>query len=363
MTARAPTFGSPTGDHRVLEPAGATPLDATRLDAQPELWDGELRLDLEALVLPARDLRAWQERLAADPEVLRAAFAEAVAERGGVGEDAAAGTLVGTVAAVGTAHPHPVDVGERVAVAVPAGAVPLLAAPTADWDGGRTVTLHGHAVVPAAAATVPAADAPAALAALLVDVADVPAGLASGARTVVLGPDRGGGAVALAAAVAQHRHVTAVVRSLAMARLARAAGADAVAVADVADPVGAVAHLAEVVGDGSAPRFDLAVVADPAAAALAVRLAPSVQVLTERADVPATVGAVLRHAAALGAGPAVHAGRARVVDRGAALRDLAARSSVLLVTLRWQAGVGALPNVGPHDGPEPAARDDPAAAS
>lgn len=350
MTARTPTFGERSGDHRVAEPPGATCWDAVRLDANPELWDGELRLDLEALVLSTADHTRWTERLRPDPAVLAAAFAEAVAERGGVGPDARHATVVGRIAAAGAAHPHPVDVGERVAVPVPAGALPLLAAPTDTWDGGRVVDLRGHAIVPAAAATVPAGDAPPAMAALVAELADVPAGLAPGARTVVLGPDRGGGAVALAAAVAQRRHVTAVVRSLAMARVARAFGADAVAIGDVADPLGSHAHLREVVGDGPRTRFDLAVVGDPAAAPLAARLAPVVQILTHRADAPATAAAVLTHAAAAGRGPAIHVGRGATADRGAALRELMVSSSVLLLMLRWQAGVGALPTVGPDRG-------------
>lgn len=347
MSARTPTFGTPAGDHRVVEPPGATCLDATRLDPHPELWDGELRLELEALVLPTAEHRRWTERLTTDPAVLAAAFAEGVAERGGVGPEGRSGTLVGRIAAVGSAHPHPVDVGERVAVPLPAGALPLLAAPTEGWDGSRVVELRGHAIVPAVAATVPAGDAPPAMAALVADVADVPAGLAPGARTVILGPDRGAGAVALAAAVAQHRHVTVVVRSLGTARLARAAGADVVAVGDVADPLGTLTHLTELLGDGPRTRFDLAVVGDPAGAALAARLAPVVQVLTHRADVPAAVAEVSTHAAAAGRGPAIHAGRGTTVDRGAALRSLMTSSSVLLMTLRWQAGVGALPTVAP----------------
>jgi hypothetical protein len=349
VSPQSPTFGAAGGEHRVLEPAGGVPLTATRLDALAELWDGELRLDLEAIVLTREGHAAWTARLSDDPQHLRAAFAETVAERGGCGPEAADAVLVGRVAAVGHAHPHPVEVGERVAVLAPAGAVPLFAAPSEVWDGGRVVELAGHAIVPAAVATVPIGDVPAALAAVLAEVADVPVVLAGGQRTVVLGLDHPGGAVALAAAVTQHRHVTVVVRSLGMARLARAAGASATVIVDLADPTEAAVRIAETVGEGPRERADLVVVADPAAGALAARLAPVVQVLAHPQHVGRLTHTVLQHAAAAGRGLALHVGRGPVVDRGAALRELVASHHVLQLVLRWQAGVGSLPTLGPDD--------------
>lgn len=340
--SRSPTLGRPGGEHRVLEPAGALPLEAARLDALAELWDGELRLRLEAVVLGAGSHRAWTDRLGADPGRLAAALAESVAERGGLAVDVASdATLLGRVAAVGDAHPHPARVGERVGVALPAAAVPVFAAPESVWDGGRVVPVQGHAVVPAAGVTVPVDDAAPTLAALLTDLADLPISLAPGRHVVVAGLGHPTGVVATAVAAAQLRHVTALVGSLAEARLARALGADATAVVAPSEPVASADHALE----RASTRPDLVVLADPAAAALAARLAPAVQVLTDPVTAPATAAAVLLHARAIGRAVAVHAGRGVAGDRGAGLRALLGRTGVFEATLRWHAGVGAPPTV------------------
>lgn len=346
----SPTVGRPGGEHRVLEPEGAEPLVATRLDALAELWDGEARLDLAALVLSPGSHRRWTDRLSTDVTVLAAAFSETVAERGGLGEEARDATLVGTITAVGPAHPHPVTVGERVALTVPAAAVPLFAFPGEHWDGGRVVPLRGHAIVPAAGVTVPVEDDPPALAAVAASLADLPVSLASGGRVVVVGLDQPAGAVAVAVAAAQLRHVTAVVDSLAGARLARALGADRTAIVPLGDPVAG----AEQVARASGGRPDLVVLGDGRGAALAARLAPSVQVVTDPAAAPEVAGRIVVHARAAGRGVAVHAGRAVPSDRGAALRALLRERQLLAATLRWQAGCGPAPVV-------PAAGDDPEA--
>lgn len=341
MTERGPTFGRPGGEHRVLEPEGGEPLTATRLDALAELWDGEVRLELEAVVLGAVSHRRWTERLGTDPRRLTAAFAETIAERGGLGDESRDATLIGRIAAVGPAHPHPVTPGERVAVVLPAAAVPSFALPLESWDGGRVVPVAGHAILPAAAVTVPAGDRPPALAALLAATSDLPAGLGSGRRTAVVGVEAPAGAVALAVAAAQLRHVTAVVGSLATARLARALGASATAVVALGDPVSGADRLAEVSGG----RLDLVVLADPAGAALAARSARTVQVLTDPVTAPDVPARVAAHARATGRGVHVSSGRPVSADRGAALEQLLADVDVLLPTLRWQAGLDAFPTI------------------
>jgi hypothetical protein len=346
VTGRSPTLGRPGGEHRVLEPAGAVPLAADRLDALAELWDGELRLSLESVVLSPTSHRGWVERLGADPMRLAGALAETVAERGGLGTEwAADAVLLGRVDAIGSAHPHPVTTGERVGVAIPAAAVPLFAVPHPTWDGGRVVPVRGHAVVPAGAPTIPIGDAPATLAASITGLADLPASLAPGRHLVVIGVDRPAGAVAVAAAAGQLRHVTALVGSLSHARLARALGADGTAVVALGEAVESADH----VGTRLTTRPDLVVLADPAGAALAARLAPAVQVLTDPVVAPTTAADVLRHARAAGRAVAVHAGRGVAVDRGTSLRQLLGRSSVLVATLRWQAGLGDLPTVTTDD--------------
>jgi hypothetical protein len=341
VSERGPTFGRPGGDHRVLEPEGGEPLTATRLDALAELWDGEVRLELEAVVLSAVSHRRWTERLGTDPGRLTAAFAETIAERGGLGDESRDGLLIGRIAAVGTAHPHPAAEGERVAAVLPAAAVPLFALPLASWDGGRVIPVGGHAVLPAAGVTVPAGDRPPALAALIAETADLPAALAPGPRTAIVGVETAAGVVALAVAVSQFRHVTAVVGSLAAARLARELGAAATAVVALGDPVAGADRLTEASGG----RLDLVVLADPAGAALAARSAPTVQVLTDPVTAPDVPARVAAHARASGRAVHVSSGRGVPVDRGAGLERLLADVGLLLPTLRWQAGLGAFPTI------------------
>lgn len=342
-----PTVGRRGGEHRVLEPPGAPPISARRLDALAELWDGEVRLELDAVVLTGEEHRGWVERLGPDVGRLTAAFVETIAERGGLGEGARGAVVVGRIVTVGPAHPQPVAVGERVAVAFPAPALPLFGLPRGSWDGSRVLPLDGHAIVPAGAVTVPVDDAPPALAAVLAGVAHLPASLATGARTVVIGVERPAGAVAVAVLAARLRPVTAVVGSLSGARLARALGADATVIAALDEPV----DEAERVVRTSGGRPDLVVLADPAGAALAARVAPTVQLATPAGQHP--TDALVEHARAAGRDVAVHLGAPAAPDRGAALRRLIADTEVLGGTLRWQAGLAPPPPLPTGDDLEP----------
>jgi L-erythro-3,5-diaminohexanoate dehydrogenase len=334
-----PVTGAPGGEHRVLEPAGATPASARRLDALADLWDGEVRLDLTALVLDPADLAAWRQRLGASAEGLAAALVEGVAERGAFADEPGRGTLLGHVAAVGRAHPWPATVGELVALAQPAVAIPAFAVP-GRWDGASPVVpLRGHAIAPAGVPTVLAeggsaeaartvarnAEVPAAVDAL-VDAAGAPAG---GPHLVLLGADRVAGAIALAHLAALGRSVCAVVETLQGADLAATLGATSVVVADLASPV----ETATVIAQADPGPFDLALVAAPAAAALSVRLAPRVAAV---GDVP--LDPILLAADEGGRAVDVSAHREPGAGRGARVRDLVASSPALAELLRWRSG-------------------------
>ena len=52
---------SPLGLHRVLEPAGALPQAAWRLDASPGLWPDEVRVRVDRLNLDAASFRQLTE--------------------------------------------------------------------------------------------------------------------------------------------------------------------------------------------------------------------------------------------------------------------------------------------------------------
>src|SRR5499433_813646 len=73
---------SPLGLHRVIEPAGALPQAAWRLDPSPELWPDETRVRVDRLNLDAASFRQLTEAAGGDPDKLRAAVLGIVAERG-----------------------------------------------------------------------------------------------------------------------------------------------------------------------------------------------------------------------------------------------------------------------------------------
>src|SRR5215470_18261809 len=79
---RGRSAGSPLGLHRVIEPAGALPQAAWRLDPSPELWPDETRVRVDRLNLDAASFRQLTEAAGGDPDKLRAAVLGIVAERG-----------------------------------------------------------------------------------------------------------------------------------------------------------------------------------------------------------------------------------------------------------------------------------------
>src|SRR5690349_7377683 len=97
--------GSPLGLHRVIEPAGALPQAAWRLDPSPELWPDETRVRVDRLNLDAASFRQLTEAAGGDPDKLRAAVLGIVAERGKMQnpETGSGGMLTGVVHEAGPA--------------------------------------------------------------------------------------------------------------------------------------------------------------------------------------------------------------------------------------------------------------------
>jgi L-erythro-3,5-diaminohexanoate dehydrogenase len=348
----SPAVGSPAGDHRVLEPPGATTATARRLDALADLWDGEVRVDLTAAVLDEGDLARWLDRLGGDTTTLAAALVETVAERGALDDEPGEGTLLGHVAAVGRAHPWPAEVGVPVAIPLPARAVPAFAVP-GPWAGTTPVIpLRGHAIAPAGVPTVLTDGATATAARWLAQHADVPdavdaavdggPGPRAGQPVLVLAADTPPGAIAVAHLADRGASVCAVVEGLSGARVAEGLGASEVLVADLADAVGSAAVVA---ADGPGP-VDLVVLAAPAGAALSARLARRVLVLgDERA-----AGVVARDAVTSARPVDVLLHRRPGAGRGIRVRELVASSNVLADVLRWRSG-HPIPSVSGHEPP------------
>jgi L-erythro-3,5-diaminohexanoate dehydrogenase len=79
---RGARTASPVGLHRVIEPAGALPQAACRLDPSPDLWPDETRVRVDRLNLDAASFRQLTEAHGGDAGKMRAAVLGIVAERG-----------------------------------------------------------------------------------------------------------------------------------------------------------------------------------------------------------------------------------------------------------------------------------------
>ncbi len=242
--------GSPIGLHRVVEPPGALPQAATRLDTRPELWPDEVRIRVERLNLDAASFRQLRESCGGDGEAVRRAVLEIVRARGKMQNPVtgSGGMLVGTVEEVGPASPLGLAPGDRIATLVSLTLTPLvLDDDLARWDGAtEQVPCSGHAILfgRSIAARLPD-DLPAPLALAVMDVCGAPAltarivGHYTAPTVCVLGGSGKSGSLALAAARRAGAGATiGVVPTEREAKVLRDAGlAGAVVVADARDPV------------------------------------------------------------------------------------------------------------------------------
>jgi L-erythro-3,5-diaminohexanoate dehydrogenase len=104
------------GATRVLEPRGALPQAALRLDATPPVRAYELELDVDTLCLDSTSFRQLAESNGRDPVSIGAGILAIVADRGKMHNPVtgSGGVLAGSVRAVGAAYPDPPPPGLRV---------------------------------------------------------------------------------------------------------------------------------------------------------------------------------------------------------------------------------------------------------
>ncbi|HZB21710.1 MAG TPA: L-erythro-3,5-diaminohexanoate dehydrogenase [Blastococcus sp.] len=242
------------GVHRVLEPRGALPQAALRLDADPAIGPDEVRIAVQRLNLDAASFRQLSESCGGDGDAVRAAVLEIVAARGKMQNPVtgSGGMLIGVVDAVGPGSPLGLAVGQRVATLVSLTLTPLrITDGLAAWDGrGEQVPATGTAILFARSiAAVLPDDLPDPVSLAVLDVCGAPAATArvverTGARSVaVLGAAGKSGCLSLAAArAAGATELTGLVRDEAEAAALRASGlADRVVVADATDPLAVAA--------------------------------------------------------------------------------------------------------------------------
>jgi len=254
---------SPVGLHRVLEPSGdqiTLPQTAQRLDASPEIWADEVRIDVEVLNLDAASYRQLcsVHQLptgGTDGAAVKAAVLEIVATRGKMQNPVtgSGGMLIGTVAEVGPASPLGLAVGDHVATLVSLSLTPLqITDGLARWDGlGERVPAAGHAILfgRSIAAVLPG-DLDPELALMVMDVCGAPALVARLVReyaakgvapsVLVLGGAGKSGSMSLAAAAdAGAGRRVAVVPFEREALMLKGTGlADHVVIADARSPLG-----------------------------------------------------------------------------------------------------------------------------
>lgn len=242
------------GLHRVLEPVGALPQGAWRLDADPRIWPSEVRLRVERLNLDAASFRQLSEKHAGDGDAVRSEVLSIVRTRGKLQNPVtgSGGMLVGTVEEVGADSPLGLQVGDRVTTLVSLSLTPLrIEDDLRTWDGrSEQVPCDGTAIVFARSivAVVPD-DLPGPLAMAVMDVAGAPALTARVIERYVLdgrapavavfGGAGKSGSLSLAAARRAGASTTvAVVPTPQEAALLRDAEiADHVVIADARDPV------------------------------------------------------------------------------------------------------------------------------
>src|SRR6516225_4303976 len=261
---------SPLGLHRVIEPAGALPQAAWRVDPSPGLWPDEVRVRVDRLNLDAASFRQLSESVQENtPDgghaaAMRAAVLGIVAERGKMQNPVtgSGGMLTGVVEEAGPDSPLGLAPGDRIATLVSLSLTPLaITDGLARWDGrSEQVPCDGHAILfGRSIATVLPDDLPVPLALAVLDVCGAPAltsrvvcrAAAGGVAPVVaiLGAaGKSGSLSAVAARRAGAGRVIGLVPTQAEADLLTSAGvADQVVIADARDPA-AVAAAVRAVG-------------------------------------------------------------------------------------------------------------------
>jgi L-erythro-3,5-diaminohexanoate dehydrogenase len=195
------------GTTRVLEPPGALPQAASRLDATLPLQPYEIELEVDMLAVDSTSFRQLLESNDRDPVRVGEAIARIVGERGKMHNPVtgSGGILTGTVAAVGGTYPNPPQVGARVVSLASLTLTPLRLSSVGAVDPAIShVPVSGTAYLPWTAPLAPhpdAIDLDAALAALDVcnAASQTRALIDEDTRTVLVLGGGHGGLLALAA--------------------------------------------------------------------------------------------------------------------------------------------------------------------
>lgn len=137
------------GMHRSLEPKGALPQQATRLDTTSPLVAGEMLVDVDYLNIDSASWHQLRTATGSDEDAMRGAIQEIVWSRGKMHnpETGSGGMLVGTVAELGPGRDEPA-VGTRIASLVSLTLTPLQLHDIVELDpASEQVRIHGRAIL------------------------------------------------------------------------------------------------------------------------------------------------------------------------------------------------------------------------
>ncbi len=257
---------SPYGLHRVLEPDGALPQQADRLDPTPPPHGGEALIEVERLNLDAASYHQIREEQGGDAGHMRSRVLEIVAERGKMHNPVtgSGGMLIGEVREVGDRRTD-LAPGDRIATLVSLTLTPLAIEDLSRWDGSsEQVPAKAQAILfessPYARLPEDLSDT---LALALFDVAGAPAQvmrLAPGRRrTLVIGAAGKSGLLSMVAARGRSERVMGLVHRAESVETLRDLGFEDVVVADASDPVGTTRAAAEAFGGDEGGVADLVV--------------------------------------------------------------------------------------------------------
>lgn len=121
--------GCPYGTHRVIEPVGALPQPARKIDNNMEIFDNEILIDVQTLNIDSASFTQIKEQAEGDIEKIKEIMLSIVADRGKHQNPVtgSGGMLIGTVEKIGAALEGKTDlkVGDKLATLVSLSLTPL----------------------------------------------------------------------------------------------------------------------------------------------------------------------------------------------------------------------------------------------
>lgn len=192
--------GEHYGTHRVLEPRGALPQAAERLDVSAPAWDNEIVIDVETLNIDSASFHQIVGAVGKNEQAVRERITEIVATRGKMQNPVtgSGGMLIGTIIAAGERYRGPVEVGDRIATLVSLTLTPLdlRSIEAVHFDRDQVDVRATAYLTPSAPVVKLPDDMPAVTALSALDVCGAPAQaqrLCKGARSVlILGAGKSG---------------------------------------------------------------------------------------------------------------------------------------------------------------------------